>query len=229
LRRYAPPTLPRPFDALLFDFDYTLGDSSPGVAQCMRYAFESLGKPVPDDDAIRRQIGLPLAGTVERLSGDPDPESDAAFVRLFVERADQVMLDSTTLFPGVPDMLRALGKDGLRLGVVSTKFGYRLDAILRRADLRDVFELIVGGDDVAEPKPHPAGLQRALELLALPTERVLYVGDSLVDAQAAQRTPMMFAAVLSGTTVERAFDAYPCRAVLPSVRALPALISSPAA
>lgn len=208
--------------ALLFDFDYTLADSSPGIVLCMRHALRSVGREPPDDDTIRAGIGLPLWGTLRRLYGEGSDEDDAEFVRRFVEHADRVMADHTTLLDGVPEAIRRLRERGMQLGVVSTKFRYRLETILVRDGLRPEFRCLIGGEDVTRHKPDPEALERALEALRVERGAVLYVGDSLVDAQAAERAGIGFVAVRSGVTDPDAFAAHPSEALLPSVAELPA-------
>jgi phosphoglycolate phosphatase len=56
--------------------------------------------------------------------------------------------------------------------------------------------------------------------LGIPSEAVLYVGDSVVDAEAAMRADVPFAAVLSGSTSRDAFSDYETRLILGSVRDL---------
>ena len=70
------------------------------------------------------------------------------------------MVDATRVYPGVPGVLQALQACQLRLGILSTKFRYRIEAVLQREGLRDAFELIVGGEDVTQLKPDPEGLLR---------------------------------------------------------------------
>lgn len=207
-------------DAVLFDFDYTLADSSPGILLCMHHALTRLGHEPPDDDTLRAQIGQPLWGTLERLYGHASASDDAEFVRLFVERADEVMAGHTTLLAGVPATLAALHRAGLQLGVVSTKFRYRIEQILVREGLRGRFGCVIGGEDVTRHKPDPEALERALDALRVERGQVVYVGDSLVDAEASERASIPFVAVLSGVTPPEAFAAHPAEAVIPSVREL---------
>ncbi|MBW2279498.1 MAG: HAD-IA family hydrolase [Deltaproteobacteria bacterium] len=220
----------RSADVVLFDFDYTLADSSPGILECVRFAMTRLGHDVPLDDEIRAQIGQPLQGSLARFFGaDAAPSGgwrDADYVRLFVERADQVMAGRTSMLDGVPEVLATLRSAGLRLGVVSTKFRYRIEQVLGREGLRDRFDCIVGGEDVEKPKPHPQALERGLDTLGVARDRAVYVGDSLVDAEAAARAGLRFVGVLSGVTAAGAFDAHPVDALLPSVRELPALLGA---
>jgi phosphoglycolate phosphatase len=112
----------------------------------------------------------------------------------------------TRLFPHSATTIRALRKTGLLLGIVSTKFRYRIETILSRADLLHLFDVIVGGEDVASHKPDPAGLNAAIERLGLRKADCLYVGDSLTDAEAAMRAGVRFIATLGGTTPRAAFE-----------------------
>ena len=57
--------------------------------------------------------------------------------------------------------------------------------ILRELDLINAFEVIVGGDCCAQPKPDPSHLLTVLALLGIGPDRAVYVGDSEVDAIAA--------------------------------------------
>ncbi len=210
--------------AVVSDFDYTLADSSTGATDCFRYAFHRLGLPVASDNEIRETIGLSLEAAFRRLM-DPDHWLHAEkFALHFKHRADQGMAASTTLYASVPQVAQALRARGLSLAIVSTKFRYRIRSILQRDGIADPFVVIIGGEDVEEHKPDPRGLLSALGKMGrLPTE-VLYVGDSVVDAETARRVAVTFVAVLSGVTPEAAFRDYEPRAILHDLRELPAVL-----
>ncbi len=116
------------------------------------------------------------------------------------------MVDWTVLLPGVPETVRALRKEGVQTGIVSTKYRSRIEKVLQRERLRDAFEVIIGGDDVDAHKPDPEGLLRAINELAASREKTLYVGDSVTDAQTAERANVSFVAVLSGVTLREEFE-----------------------
>ena len=93
----------------------------------------------------------------------------------------------TTMYPWVPETVSALRATGCRLGIVSSKYRYRIERILAESGLAPHFEVIVGGEDVSQLKPDPAALLLALQRLGLSAADVLYVGDHPVDAAAASR------------------------------------------
>lgn len=186
--------------AIVSDFDYTLVDSSRGVIECIAYAQERLGLPPATDEAICRTIGLSLADTLVALWGAQYADLAAEFARLFAERADQVMVDLTTIYPETPRVLRALRQKGIALAIVSNKFRYRIEWTLARAGLAGAVDAIVGGEDVTRLKPDPQGLLLALERLGAGREDSLYVGDSVADAGAAERAGVRFVFVATGAT-----------------------------
>jgi phosphoglycolate phosphatase len=210
-----------PVRAVLLDFDYTLADSSAGVVTCINFALGQLGLPSVSAEVASQTIGLSLPDTLIRLAGAECATLAPEFARLFIERADQVMAESTHLLECVPGAIAALRERGLVLGVVSTKFRYRIASILGREGLLDSFDLIVGGEDVVVHKPHPEGLCLALKRLGRSASDSIYVGDSVVDADTAQEAGVPFVAVLTGVTQRQAFDARGVADVLGSVGDLP--------
>jgi phosphoglycolate phosphatase len=200
------------FKAIVFDFDYTLADSSNGVVECIDFALRAMGlQPVPGEVACRT-IGLSLPDTFAALVGQEYVGRADEFVHLFVQRADEVMADLTVLFEPVPETIEGLRGRGVPLGIVSTKFRYRIETILRRENLFDAFDVIIGGEDVSAHKPNPVALLAAVERLGSTPTSTVYVGDSVTDAETAKRAGVPFVAILSGTTTEAAFRDYPtCR------------------
>jgi phosphoglycolate phosphatase len=71
--------------------------------------------------------------------------------------------------------------------------------------------------DVTKVKPDPEGLLLAVEKLGVKTEDVLYIGDSYVDAMAAEAAGMKFAGVLTGTTTREEFEKYPRESISETV------------
>jgi phosphoglycolate phosphatase len=196
------------FSAIFFDFDYTLADSSRGAVECINFALKNLGLPAVTDEEAFQTIGLSLPDTFRCLAGKRSDEQHREFISLFIHRADQIMADLTVLFKSVPKTISKLKKQGFTLGIVSTKFHYRIEAILDRESLLHAFDIIIGGEDVSKHKPDPEGLLKAMEKAqSLPSD-TLYVGDSLVDAETAKRAGVSFIAMLTGTAVKDSFEGY---------------------
>ena len=197
------------YRAILFDFDYTLGDSTNGIVLSVNYALEKLGHVQKSVEDIRKTIGLSLKDTYFALSGDNNLNEAMLFSKYFKEKADRVMVDNTDLYPNVKESLSSIRHKGCKIGIVTTKFHYRIQQILQKCNVPDLVDLIVGAEDVQIEKPNPEGLFLAVKQLGLLKEEVLYVGDSFVDAQTAQNAAISFAGVLTGTTTRGEFQNYP--------------------
>jgi phosphoglycolate phosphatase len=209
------------FSTVLFDFDYTLADSSQGAIDCINFALAEMKLAPVSAEAACRTIGLSLNETFLSLAEHHQPHRCSEFYGLFVRRADEVMSNLTVLYESVPSTIQLLREAGLRLGIVSTKYRRRINQVLEREALVHGFELVIGGEDVEQHKPHPQGLFEAMKRLDCSPESVVYVGDSLVDAELARRAGVPVIVVLSGTTLRSDFDDYSPLAILETVSELP--------
>ena len=197
------------YKGLIFDFDYTLGDSTEGIVVCVNYALEQLGYALAERETIRKTIGLHLEETYRVLTGDETETKAAQFSKLFITKADQVMTDCTCFFEGALELLEKWKGQGYQIGIVTTKYHYRIDSILKKYQGAHLIDLIVGGDNVKHPKPDPEGVIQVLAEWNMDKSQVLYVGDSLVDARTAQSAGVDFAGVTTGTTEKEALESYP--------------------
>ena len=186
------------YKGLIFDFDYTLGDSTEGIVASVNYALEKLGYAAAEREAVRKTIGLHLEETYRVLVPEEKEAEASEFALLFRKKADQVMTEQTQFFPGVLSLLEKWKSQGMKLAIVTTKYHYRIDAILKKYQANHLIDVIVGGEDVRQPKPDPQGIFQ-----------VLYMGDSVVDAKTAQAAGVDFAGVTTGATVKADLEAYP--------------------
>jgi len=212
------------FQSVIFDFDYTLADSSRGAIECINFALSEMGLAHVSAEAACRTIGLSLHETFLTLGEHHEPHRCDEFYRLFVQRAEQVMSNLTVLYESVPATVETLREAGLQLGIVSTKYRRRISEVLRREALMHGFEVVIGGEDVEQHKPHPEGLFQAIEKLGCSTASVVYVGDSVVDAELAQRAGVPLIVVLSGVTPKDDFHRYEPIAVLEGISQLPKVL-----
>jgi phosphoglycolate phosphatase len=201
------------YKALIFDFDYTLGDSTVPIVNAAQGALREMGWPLPDKEAVRRTVGYTLQDAYTLLTGDRDPERQERFFTRFREIARETMARDTVLLPGAAELLAALHARGVKLAVVSTKGKDNICAIFRRFSLERLFSCIVGSEDVAAHKPDPEGLLFAMDRLHVVPGETLFIGDTLLDAEAALRAGTDFAAVTTGTTEAAAFHAFPCKRI----------------
>ncbi len=206
------------YKGVFFDFDYTLGDATDAIMAGFTHGFVTLGRTAPEREAVRQTVGLTLEDGYTLLTGDPSPENRLRFRDLFSEVARPMQqLQGVPLFPGADALLRALAGAGISTALVSTKYTPSLQTIMERHQLDQVFALMMGGDLVKSPKPDPEGLNATMAQLGLTPDRVLFCGDTVIDAETARRAGTDFAAVLNGTTPGEAFAPFPCVHIAPDL------------
>lgn len=202
------------YKTYLFDFDYTLADSSRGIVKCFRTVLTRHNYLDVTDEAIKRTIGKTLEESFSILTGITDPAQLTAFRQEYGLEADAHMNVNTRLFPDTLSTLKALKAQGARIGIISTKYRFRILSFLKAYLPEDFLDIIVGGEDVSAAKPSPEGLLFALKHLGSAPQETLYIGDSTVDAETARNAGVDFAGVLNGMTTADELRAYPHRMIM---------------
>lgn len=197
------------YKGIFFDFDYTLGDATDCIVAGFVYAFQRMGLPRPEYEAVRQTIGMTLEAAYTRLTGDSSAQRQEEFHQLYVEKANPLQVTGTRLFPGAVELLDWLKEAGITAAVVSTKRRQVIEDIFAHQGLSDRVAFVVGGNDAPRYKPAPDGALLALSKAELRPEEALFVGDTVIDAETAQRAGLDFAAVCNGTTGPEAFRDWP--------------------
>ena len=96
----------------LFDFDYTLVDSTEGIVGCFLRTLAEMGRPPLPSLAIQRTIGLPMPEAVGRLLGTKDEATIEDFIRRYQPYADRYMTLGTHFSPACRRCWPSCGKAG---------------------------------------------------------------------------------------------------------------------
>ncbi|MFG2784718.1 HAD family hydrolase [Streptomyces prunicolor] len=187
--------------AAIFDIDGTLVDTNHLHVVTWWEAFRQAGRHVPMRD-IHRAVGLSGGDLLDHLLGDgdgDDRDSDedeqltAAHHALYATYFDRLpALDAAG------DLLRALAGQGWTIVLATSASGAELSALRHAIDADDVIHGATSADDVADGKPAPDPVQQARKLAGVPSERAVFVGDTVWDMKAAARDGVLSVAVLSG-------------------------------
>ncbi len=200
--------LAKPLDGIelvLFDLDGTLIDSVPSLALAIDAMLTQLGRAVAGEAKVRQWVGNGAQVLVERALSDShqvDSELDltlrqhalALFMDAYRDCADQGVL----LYPGVRDCLEQLRQRSIELAIVTNKPASFLPSLLATLQLDGYFGQVIGGDTLAEKKPHPLPLQHCIEHFEVSAASTLMVGDSAADVSAARAAGVAVAAVSYG-------------------------------
>lgn len=205
------------YSTILFDFDYTLADSSRGIVMCFRKVLTNHQFVNITDDAIKRTIGNTLDDSFAMLTGINDREKLSDLRKEYSQEASIYMSKNTYLFPESKSMLETLKSNGIRIGIISTKYRYRIIEFLELHFPPNFFNIIVGGEDVTYHKPNPEGLNFAIAHLESPVNETLYVGDSIIDAETAMKANVDFIGVTTGATTKEELSVFPNKALVSSL------------
>ena len=183
---------------LIFDFDGTLIDSVPDLADATNAMLITLGKAPYPLDTIRNWVGngskmlveRALVGKIEVLEGELTEEA--------VDHAEQVFFDAykntsgskTVAYPDVDSGLKKLQATGFKLALVTNKPIRFVPKILQSFGWQDLFSEVLGGDSLLTKKPDPEPLLNVCNALNINPAQAVMIGDSRNDILAGQNANM---------------------------------------
>lgn len=185
-----------PYAAVLFDFDGTLADSYAAIAASVNFVRGKRGLAELSIDEVKRYVGRGADYLLTHTVPGGNLAEDFASYRA---HHPGVMLKMTYFLPGVQELLSRLHRAGKRIGLCSNKPRLFSQKLLEHLQVADRFDVVLGPEDVAHPKPAPDMLLRAIDRLGLTAGQVLYVGDMVVDIQTARAAGVRVWAVATGS------------------------------
>jgi HAD superfamily hydrolase (TIGR01549 family) len=205
-------------DGVLFDWDGTLVDSAEASFRCYESTFGSYG--IPFDRATYAATYSPnwhRTYTAVGLPEDRWTEADARWLEGYCRL-------EIPLLPGAREAVERLARAGLAQAVVTSGDRTRVTAELARHGLDRYFPVLVCGSDGLAKKPHPEALLVALQRMAIPPARAVYVGDSPEDVEMARNagTPAIGirGGFPNGEALERSRPALLARSLVEAVDAI---------
>ena len=167
---------------ILFDLDGTLIDSTEAILESFAVAFKTFNQPVPDERLIKAEIGHPLDVMFSTLG--VDEEEVWEYVDAYKMHYRQISCAKTMLLAEAKEAVELASKYAI-LGVVTTKTAKYSIELLEYMGLMSYFEVLIGREDVQNPKPNPEPIQKALAKLPSDTNSIWMVGDTCMDMIAA--------------------------------------------
>jgi pyrophosphatase PpaX len=185
-----------PFSTLLFDLDGTLIDSIDLILRSYRHTMRIHRREEPSDDVWMEGLGTPLWVQFRRWT------SDEAEIRAMVDTYRDYNLahhdELVRPYDGVVEQVLRLDAAGKTLGLVTSKMRGGALKGLRLAGLETAFDVVVGADEVTNPKPHAEPVLLALERLGRRPAEAVFIGDSRHDIESGRAAGVKTAAVLWG-------------------------------
>jgi HAD superfamily hydrolase (TIGR01509 family) len=169
---------------VLFDVDGTLVDTTYLHTVCWWQALRQLDYDVPMA-RIHRAIGMGSDRILDELiGGERDRDGDPA-LHQSKKTLYSTYWDRLRPLPGARALLRRCADAGLAVVLASSSSAEELDKLLLTLDCDDVIAVATSSADAERSKPAPDILQAALKMSGLERKRVVFVGDSRWDVEAA--------------------------------------------
>ena len=202
--------------AVIFDFDGTLVDTIDSIwAEYQRVISEMGLKKVSHRD-FTRNVGRAWDEILGIFWPGLDPYEFTKHYRVQAETVKPI--------PGVDSALRRMSRD-YALAIMTSRGEKTFMPHMRKAGIDSgLFRAIYNRNDLKYNKPDPRALAPVLKSLGIRPDEAVYVGDSIIDAECAQKAGAGFIAVLSGGAYEDDFKAMGVKDIIPSVASLPELL-----
>jgi pyrophosphatase PpaX len=164
--------------AVIFDFDGTLADTLPVCFYAFQEVFKRFDNLDVSDEEIKAMFGPSETGIIRGnlLNGNHDQAIELYYQKYSDKHGDLVQENEE-----IRDLLQILKNKDYKLGIVTGKARRSLDISLDCLNMKGLFDVIITGDDVTMPKPHPEGIMKALELLGVQNNEAIFIGDSDAD------------------------------------------------
>jgi phosphoglycolate phosphatase len=187
----------RKVDLLVFDLDGTLVRSADDLVASVNYTLKTLGLPILALETVHGFIGDGVKVLMKRALGPALEHYDRA-MDLFSAYYSEHLLDRTTLYPDVPDVLDYF--DRKKKVIVTNKLeGFTLQ-IAKNLGIAARFQEIIGEDSTPFKKPDPRLLQLVMAKWGGTPERTVVIGDGVNDILLGRKAGALSCAFLNGIT-----------------------------
>ena len=199
------------FDTILFDFDGTLFDTSPGVFNSFDYLFKKYQMEFPREK-YSLMIGPPLKESFQNIIGFKEEECDKA-MKVYREYYGVKGIFECDVYGGVKKLVEDLRENGKNVFVATSKPEVYANAILEKKDMKSLFDF-VGGSDLEEKNRVEKIdiINYVLESNGIKDEsskeKVLMIGDRKYDIIGAHQAGIKCCGILWGFGNRKEFEEF---------------------
>ena len=174
------------YDLVIFDLDGTLLNTLDDLAASTNHALAAHGFPARTTEQVRQAIGNGVRNLIRLSVPEGTPEAVQAQVLAdFKAHYTANVSVHTRPYPGIPELLRALRAEGVRVACNSNKVNNAV-RLLCETHFPGLVDLALGEREGVPKKPAPDGVHLILRELGADAARALYVGDSDTDLMTAK-------------------------------------------
>jgi len=211
--------------AILFDFDGTLADSFDAITASVNHVRALHRLPLLSMTQVKPYVGFGLPHLLEQLIPGGNVVDCVAAYR---QHHRTVFLEMTRLYSDVQATLVRLHQSGYKMAVCSNKLATFTRPLLQALGVGECFPVVLGPDDVPQPKPAPDMLIAALRAIGASSNEAVYVGDMSVPVGTIHAAGMPAWIVPTGTQSQEVLKSHRPDRLLESFGQLPDLLANAA-
>lgn len=170
--------------SVIFDCDGTLLKSLGLGMEAYNVALKKVGARPHGPEEIKRYFGRSADKIFLELLKDDAKATLAYEYYIEIERSQ---VSRIIPHDGIVDLLSSLKSHHVRMGVVTGRHSRELEFLLNENNITSYFQSFICDNQIENSKPAPDGLLKACDELKISPENSFYVGDSVMDMQAANR------------------------------------------
>jgi len=185
--------------AVLFDLDGTLLDTAVDFTAVLNAMLSERELAPQSYDEVRKRVSDGARAVVSL--GFQQQEGDVGFQTLLDEFLDRYLAQlavSTTLFPGMSEVLTHIEAHGMKWGIVTNKPARFTEPLLIAMGLAQRCATAICPDHVTNRKPHPEPIYLACKEIDCLPAHTIYVGDHRRDIDAGRNASMRTVACAYG-------------------------------
>ncbi len=195
---------------ILFDMDGTLIDSTDAIYESFCVVFEKHKMPPKSKAEVAQYIGYPLDDMFAFLGAER--ERIAQLCADYKAHYMQIHNAKTKMLDGAVEAIK-MASEFASLGIVTTKSSDSSRKLLAHFGVAKHFSVMIGKNDVINPKPHKEPILKALagmQGLGINAEahNAFMIGDTILDLIAAKDAGIIGLGVLCGYGLRADLEQY---------------------
>ncbi|MGM9552392.1 MAG: HAD hydrolase-like protein [Clostridia bacterium] len=168
------------FDVVLFDFDGTVADTSPGIKEALSYTFKVCNLPNMTDKEMDRFIGPPLNDSFVKYCGVTEERANE-MIGIFRGYYHTIGIDKFIIYSEIERAIKILKEKGIVVAIATSKPEIMAIHILEKSGLYPLFDVIQGATLDGKLVKKADIIEHVLKKDGIKNKSVLMVGDTEFD------------------------------------------------
>jgi len=194
---------------ILFDLDGTLVDTAPDLVLAHNHVMKKFGYPSKSPEEVKALVGMGAKTMMSKtlwttakneLKKVKEKNIKTKMVKEFLKFYGNNILVKSKLVSGTKNFLEWCKTNKISMGVCTNKQEHLAIDLLKKIGINDYFEYVAGSNTFDYCKPDGRHLTSVIEIMNGDVKKTIMIGDSEVDAQAAQNASLPFILLEDGYT-----------------------------